>query len=356
MSPRRGFTLIELLVVIAIIAVLIALLLPAVQAAREAARRAQCTNNLKQIGLAIANYESVNGSYAPTGDSGTTPPGKATLPEFYISQKARLLPFLEQQALYNSINVFGQYNAAVQATVRVTTVNAFLCPSDGNIPTAPDIANSATGAMTNYPNTLGMDIRTNDYILSGPTYFLGNAAETSCAGAALSSPLNGLKTVASVIDGTSNTAAFSEFVKGTGSLAGDGRHMVYRGMPQGSSCGYYNAANHAAAQYAIYQDCQNRANTWGYQFKGRIWLSAVEGDGGGYVHTMPPNKKSCFFGASWPGTQAWTDIAASSNHPGGVNVLFLDGTVRFVKDSIAYNTWLALGTVAGGEIVSADSF
>ncbi len=355
MSPRRrGFTLIELLVVIAIIAVLIALLLPAVQAAREAARRAQCVNNLKQIGLGIANYESTNGSYAPTGDAGTTING-VQLPEFYIGQKTRLLPYLEQQALYNSLNVYGQYNAATQATVRITAVGIFLCPSDANVPTPPSITNNATGAMTNYPNTMGIDLRTNDYVLSGPTYFLGNAAETSCAGAALSAPLCGLKTVASVIDGTSNSAAFSEFVKGTGSLAGDGRHMVYSGMPQGSSCGYYNAANRGAAQYAIYQDCQNTANTWIYQFKGRIWMSAVLGDGGGYVHTMPPNKKSCIFGSTWSGTQAWTIIAASSNHAGGVNVLFLDGTVRFVKDTVAYNTWLALGTVNGGEIVSSDS-
>jgi prepilin-type processing-associated H-X9-DG protein len=87
-----------------------------------------------------------------------------------------------------------------------------------------------------------------------------------------------------------------------------------------------------------------------------MWLSSVSGDGGGYVHTIMPNKKSCFFGSSWPGTQAYVDIGASSNHPGGVNCLFLDGTVRFIKDSISNVTWYALGTVAGGEIVSADQF
>jgi prepilin-type processing-associated H-X9-DG protein len=191
-------------------------------------------------------------------------------------------------------------------------------------------------------------------VLGGPTYFLGNAAETSCAGSALSAPLNGVKTYASVTDGTSNTVSFSEFVKGTGVLSGDGRHMVYGGMPQGSSCGYATAA--PSANYAVYQDCQTKANTWGYQFKGRIWMSSVTGDGGGYTHTNLPNKKSCFFGGSWPGTQAWTDIAASSYHAGGVNCLFLDGTVRFVKDSVSYNTWTALATVAGGELISADSF
>src|SRR5690348_7095586 len=127
---RRGFTLIELLVVIAIIAVLIALLLPAVQAAREAARRMQCVNNLKQLGLAVANYHDTIGSYAPSGDAGTTLAGGTTnLPEFYISQKARLLPYLEQQALANSLNFVAQYNSPILATVRITTVNVFLCPS-----------------------------------------------------------------------------------------------------------------------------------------------------------------------------------------------------------------------------------
>jgi prepilin-type N-terminal cleavage/methylation domain-containing protein/prepilin-type processing-associated H-X9-DG protein len=356
MSHRgRGFTLIELLVVISIIAVLIALLLPAVQAAREAARRAQCTNNLKQIGLALANYHDSQWSYPPTGDSGTTPPGGATnLPEYYISQKARILPQLEQQSLYNAINYVAQYNSPILATARITTISTFLCPSDPNTPTQSSITDGSTGAGSNYPNNMGTDIRLANFVLTGPTYFLGNAAETSCAGSALSSPLNGVKSVASITDGTSNTVAFSEFVKGTGVLTGDGRHMMYGGMPQSTSCGY--AAGLPTSNYALYQDCQNKATTWGYQFKGRIWLSAVAGDGGGYTHTMPPNKKSCYFGTTWPGTQAWTDATASSFHPGGVNCLFLDGSVHFVKDTVNYNTWIALATVAGGEVLSADSY
>src|SRR3954464_3747138 len=102
---RRGFTLIELLVVIAIIAVLVALLLPAVQSARESARRTQCVNNLKQLGLAIQSYSDVNGSLPPTGSNAAN---SSTVNDF--SMKARLLPFMEQMALYNSLNQMFGYN------------------------------------------------------------------------------------------------------------------------------------------------------------------------------------------------------------------------------------------------------
>jgi prepilin-type N-terminal cleavage/methylation domain-containing protein/prepilin-type processing-associated H-X9-DG protein len=349
---RRGFTLIELLVVIAIIAVLIALLLPAVQAAREAARRAQCVNNLKQLGLALANYHDTIGSYPPTGDAGTTI--GTQLPEYYISQKARILPYLEQQALANSINFVAQYTSAILATVRVATVGVFVCPSDGNTPTQPSMTDSTTGGPTNYPNTMGKDIRLSNYVLSGPTYFIGNATETLCSGGTASSPLDGVKSVASVTDGTSNSVAYSEFVKGTGTVVNNPRATVFSGLGQSSSCGYMSQLPYP--DLALNNDCQSNANTPSYATKGRIWLSSVSGDGGGYVHSIMPNKKSCFFGTSWPGTQAFVDIGASSNHPGGVNCLFLDGTVRFLKDSVSNVTWYALATVAGGEVIDASSY
>src|SRR3954469_1115978 len=129
---RRGFTLIELLVVIAIIAVLIALLLPAVQAAREAARRSQCVNNLKQLGLAIQNYNDTQGSLPPTAEDKMLGADGKTVD---YGMKPRILPYMEQTVLYNSINFSLSWNSLtygyVNSTVYKTTVNTFLCPSDG---------------------------------------------------------------------------------------------------------------------------------------------------------------------------------------------------------------------------------
>ena len=344
---RPGFTLIELLVVIAIIAVLIGLLLPAVQAAREAARRAQCVNNLKQLGIALHNYHDTNLALPPTGDS-----GEGTRRQIYFGQKIRLLSFMEQTPLYNAVNfaaaTVNGYDSVVNATVRITTVSSFLCPSDGNNPTQPDINVASTGAGGNYPNTLGRECRLTDLRLTGPTYFLGKSTNAGCNGS-LTGPLNSLVSLASVTDGTSNSAAYSEFVKGSGSLTPPGRGVVYTG---GSPpCTFYGQAN---ADVLMNQDCQTRANTPIYQFKGRHWVSSIMGNGGGYIHSIAPNKKSCAFGTS-VGSQVFNAIGASSNHAGGVNVMFLDGTVRFVKETINLPIWVAIGTISAGEIISADA-
>src|SRR4051812_31846271 len=205
---RRGFTLIELLVVIAIIAVLIALLLPAVQAAREAARRSQCVNNLKQLGLAIMNYESSNGSLPPAvvhypGDPATTA-GKA--PD--AGMKTRLLAYMEQQALYNAFNWGFSWNSSagyVNSTVYAANVNTFNCPSDGNNPAVT--RGGATIAPTNYGNNLGTCRSFNNGNADGPAYALDWSG------------LGGVVTIASITDGTSNTAIFSEWIKGKGNTA-----------------------------------------------------------------------------------------------------------------------------------------
>ncbi len=222
-AARRGFTLIELLVVIAIIAVLIALLLPAVQAAREAARRMQCVNNLKQIGLAVMNYESANGSLPPTG--GVSPSGFPPTQLGTFGMKTRLLPYLEQAQVYNTVNLGLEPEDASGGndTIIITKLNAFLCPSDPNDPGPAFLytMKNGSGAFppggTNYPNNLGTLYRSNGGQYDGPAYLLGaSQAKTSGTTPILANtPTNGTVTLANITDGTSNTVIFSEWVKRT---------------------------------------------------------------------------------------------------------------------------------------------
>jgi prepilin-type N-terminal cleavage/methylation domain-containing protein/prepilin-type processing-associated H-X9-DG protein len=344
MKKRRGFTLIELLVVIAIIAVLIALLLPAVQAAREAARRAQCVNNLKQLGLAIQNYIDTNDAVPPSGD------GRGGLPADLLlvySLKVRILPFVEQGSIYNAFNLGLRPStldgaAKANSTFNHVAINAYNCPSDGNL-------GHPSYAGSNYPENLGMNWANKNYSNDGPTWFLGPSTTTSCGGAILSDAFTAPVRLAAITDGTSNTVIFSEMTKGDGSLNRDGLHMIYKGGPD-HQCKYNGQPN---ADWQMAQDCIQNAQARNYAYKGKEWTRSYSGGGGGYTHTMPPNTKSCVFNAV--GSQVFNLFAASSFHNGGVNVAMLDGSVRFVKNSIAYPVWTGIATRAGGEVISADS-
>ena len=347
---RRGFTLIELLVVIAIIAVLIALLLPAVQSAREAARRSQCVNNLKQLGLAVANYESANGAY-PAANFYT----HAGNSQFGFSAFVAMGQFLELGPIYNAANFSISPYSSANVTVGGTTVNTLICPSDpaSGTPIPFSVAGPDYGSniATLFPN-----------LNQGPTSYMGNAGPWNANGFnQAANPFTtdpglsahelgvivdqGFITIASITDGTSNTMLFSE--NGRGFLS---------------------------------------ATTRGYYY---YWNDGDPGEST-FEARFAPNMTKKF---STKATSYWGLNNPKSFHPGGINVGFCDGSVHFIKDTISswtmqspdYNglpvgatgegqsgtgadygptlgtgailgVWQKLATRNGGEVISSDQY
>jgi prepilin-type N-terminal cleavage/methylation domain-containing protein/prepilin-type processing-associated H-X9-DG protein len=306
-ESRRGFTLIELLVVIAIIALLIALLLPAVQAAREAARRAACANNMRQFGLGLHNYVSSE-QVLPAGSGGK---GQS----LHVS----LLAYMDQVPLFNSINFsFAVMPNWQNFTVTAQRIGFLVCPSDAFQPYA---------SSTNYAGNLG-NAYSENHIFNGLFLFDQPIGATSV-------------NIASITDGLSNTAAMAEWLIGKGPYVERRRNLYFSSTPGMDDVRFaqncLNFVNMSATPYA-----SHKGNDW---YDG-LWYDTI------YDHFLPINSPDCFNG---PGTVE-ANCSSGSLHPGGANVLFSDGHVRFIRDSITIAVWRGLGSRNGGEVISPDSF
>ncbi len=331
---RMGFTLIELLVVIAIIGVLIALLLPAVQAAREAARRAQCQNNLKQIGIALHHYHAAVGSF-PVGflyPSGPVPSTTSPL-QYRWSVLAQMAPYLEGANLYHALNFdfplahkptggesFWPYYQA-NTSVMGVTVSTFLCPSDG----AP--APMLDSGPVNYAFCSGSGAGGGDATNADGVFILGPSLS-----------------LANVRDGSSQTAAASEQLLG---IAGPSYSQTTPlPVPRPSS----RAMARVPSGPLTDSGCAGAPSGW-LMNKGAAWWD------GNYLNTLynhhePPN--SFQYDCITYHNPGWK--AARSLHPGGANVLFCDGHVAFAKNTVNPVLWRAVASRAGGEVVSGGAF
>ncbi|MGO9113807.1 MAG: DUF1559 domain-containing protein [Thermoguttaceae bacterium] len=365
---RQAFTLVEILVVITIIGILAGLLLPAVQAAREAARRSQCSNNLKQLALAAHNYHAANGSFPIARSNNVN-----TLTGNEWGQFARLLPYLEQNTVFQSINFDVQVGTSqADFTALSVPINLFRCPSDLDNLTDLNDSNAFVGWQhNNYKGNAGNDNGATSTVTGTRTVYdftKNPPAPITINESQLTEQNNGIfvtgKTVAigSILDGTSNTALFSEAVIGDGdatiaSIPGDW-FVVSGGSTDRLSL--YNQAQAYTQNPSTAPVGSSKYDTSvQVSYSGRTWAP------GNYIasrynHINTPNGASVVVpnGSAANNILATNDspnaTTASSRHGGGVNLALADGSVRFISNSVDPVAWWALGSIAGREIVTSS--
>ncbi len=359
-SHRRGFTLIELLVVIAIIGVLIALLLPAVQAAREAARRAQCTNNLKQMGIALHNYENSNGAFPPSGESTNFNTGGLASTQFVdgVAVFPRLLGYIEGQPIFNAINFSLEYNSlgGGNLTAYTSVINVFLCPSAVRSPSG------GKDTVAGDPNATALEKAFGGYGVQdyGPTCYtdIDPMGRTGMPGSSPVTPYRnkamradgllkaGMTRISEITDGTSNTIAIGE------DAGRDARFL----SPYVES--FYNGVIATRPTLDPYGYPQGYRRYWRWGEPDSSY--GVSGQVNNKYRPMycQPAYTPCSdaSGRAVAGNNAGANDELFSYHPGGCNALFGDGSVHFLKDSTNIVVLRKIVTLSGGEVVGSDEY
>jgi prepilin-type N-terminal cleavage/methylation domain-containing protein/prepilin-type processing-associated H-X9-DG protein len=352
-SPRRGFTLIELLVVIAILSVLIALLLPAVQSAREAARRAQCASNLKQLGLAFASYEATHGVFplgAVTGVKNAANSGWGDqLNNNGASWVALTLPFLEQNNLYNSFNFQIAITANVAqpeiATAWYTKIDTLQCPSDGDQDGFRADGRSGAGGLAQYAVTAAPLPPQGGKLMVPVTNYLVSFGDNYCIGALTTDAIFPTETPYTIWPPVPGQARIGwpgyqgTYADINANLPPTGRCGALRGM--------FDCTTNQVVRVATITDGLNNTISAGESLPAQradnnVWQFG-SGANGTTVPINYPTPLNCdtaggFGTSNWASRCSYANTGFKSHHPGGANFVFADGSVHFLKQSIAITT------------------